>query len=377
MGKRELVLVVFFTVIGVVVYQFTAPARAPGTEGASFSGIWHSLQHHIRGNPAVASVDSTQSAAADGIHEVRLTIPNASTVTVTGEERQDISASLNVEARGFDDAEAHATATAPHLTLERAGDAVLVRTANERGRPPSTPAPQVTLILRVPRQVAVHVEPNSGPLTITNVASVEVMGSRGVLQVSSIGGTAQITHSGGRLTIDGCQDLKLTNRAGVSTIRNITGEASIEPTGGQLALDHVTGPLEINSHAADLTLTGLDALKAPLRVDAVNGKLQIDGLRTDTQIESRGTPIDVTLAATAAVTIYSTAEDIAITPSSAGYTLDAVATNGRVAVDDAQLTVSTSGDDQRANGPVRGGGPMLVLRTTRADIRVRSHPSGK
>jgi len=44
MGKRELVLVVGFVLLGVVVYQFTAPPPPPGSEGFSVGG----LIRHIR-----------------------------------------------------------------------------------------------------------------------------------------------------------------------------------------------------------------------------------------------------------------------------------------------------------------------------------------
>ena len=377
MGKRELVLVLLFAVLGVVVYQVTAPAPPPGTEGASLSGIWRRFQHHVRGLQSIASADATQAAPADGVRELRITIPDTSDITVTGDERGDLSATLHAEARGFDDAEARIAVSAPHLRLERAGDAILVRTELSKGLPRSTPPAHVTLTLKVPRQIAVHVEPNFGTLAISNVASVEAMGSRGDLHLTSIGGTANIIHSGPQLTIDGCQDLKLTNRGGVSTIRNVAGQASIEPTGGRLTLDHVTGPLDIDSHGGAITLTGVDHLKGPLRINAVGGTLHVDGLRAETRIDSRNTPIDITMAAAAPITIYTTAEDVAITPSGSGYILDAMATNGRVSVDDAPLEPSTSDQDQRANGPVRGGGPPLVLRATRANIRVRTHTSGK
>ena len=44
-----------------------------------------------------------------------------------------------------------------------------------------------------------------------------------------------------------------------------------------------------------------------------------------------------------------------------GYTLDAVATEGRITIEDGDVKPS-EGNDPRATGPVRGGGPTLTLR---------------
>ena len=377
MGKRELLLIAAFAVLGVVVYQVSAPASAPGSEGAGLSAIWHNLQRHVKGNQATAAADSTESALADGVRELRITIARSSTITITGEDRHDVSATLHVTARGFDDQEARASSTAIRLRLERAGDAIVVRTEMAGSRPRSAPPAQVTIALRVPRQLAVRVEPNSGALAIANVAALDVMGARGELRASSIAGTATITHASGPLTIDGCGSLKLTNRGGAATVRNVAGTTSIDPTGGGVTIDRVTGPLDVDSRGADVTLSGLDALEAPLRINAVGGRLGIDGLRTETRIDARNAPVELSLAAPAAVTVYSTAQDIAITPASGGYTLDAVATDGRVTIADADLHASESNGDSRASGPVRGGGPALVLRATHANIDVRAHRSGK
>lgn len=338
MGKRELLLIVAFAVLGVAVYQITASPPAPGTEGAGLSAIWHNLQRHIKGNQAVASTDLTASAPADGVRELRITITRASNITVTGEDRRDVAAVLHVTARGFDDAEARAAAAATTVRFDRAGDTIVVRPDVATTRPRSAPPPQLALTLKVPRQLAIRIDSNIGSLAIANVAAIDVTGSRGEVRVSSIGGSANISHSGGQLTIDGCGELRLTNRGGRVTIRNVSGPASIESTGG---------------------------------------RLDVEGLRAETRIDARNARTDVTLASAAQVTIYSTSEDIAITPAAAGYTLDAVASDGRVTIaDDAEIRPSGSSDEQRASGAVRGGGPPLVLRATHANITVRAH-SGK
>ena len=51
--------------------------------------------------------------------------------------------------------------------------------------------------------------------------------------------------------------------------------------------------------------------------------------------------------------------------------LDATATDGDIRTPDGLITVQRSGEDATASGPLRGGGPRVMLRTSRGDIIVR------
>jgi hypothetical protein len=81
--------------------------------------------------------------------------------------------------------------------------------------------------------------------------------------------------------------------------------------------------------------------------------------------------MDVRLATAAPVTIYNLGA-ISVTAPPDGYTLDAVAAEGRITTDDSSITATPSdGPDARVNVKVRGGGPTLTLRATRGRIEVR------
>ena len=73
-------------------------------------------------------------------------------------------------------------------------------------------------------------------------------------------------------------------------------------------------------------------------------------------------------------TIYSTGEDIVVTPPPGGYTLDAVATDGRITIDDGDAEADRERDRAARHRAGHGGGPTLTLRATRAEINVRSRP---
>src|SRR5688572_29945819 len=97
MGKRELVLVAVFLVMGIVVYQFTAPPPPPGSEGISFGGIVQKLKREVQGARENATASTTQSRPVDAaVTLVRLNIPRNNTLIINGSERADIAVEMQV-----------------------------------------------------------------------------------------------------------------------------------------------------------------------------------------------------------------------------------------------------------------------------------------
>ena len=173
----------------------------------------------------------------------------------------------------------------------------------------------------------------------------------------------------------GGTSLKLSARNSRGEISDITGATAIDTTGSHLKVSAIAGTLEIESRNSDLTLEKITGTKTPLRYNGTGGELRIDGLRGEARIDGRNTYLEVALGEAAPVTIYNVG-DIVVTAPPAGYTLDAVATEGRITTDDARITATPSeGPDARVSAKIRGGGPTLTLRATRGRITVRG-PAG-
>jgi hypothetical protein len=377
MGKRELVLISAFVLLGIVVYQLTAPAPPPGSEGVSIGGIFRNIRRGIEGPRESATADSMQTAAVPAsVTELRILIPRASDLSVAGEDRSDISASLHVTARGFDQSGAAASARGVKLAIDIVGDAILVRqdllnaTPISRGAPP----PMFSVTLAVPKRLALRMQPHLGRLTLANLAAAEIDGSRGETKISGIGGGLKLVHTGGALDIDGAASLKLTARNSRGTVRHIAGQTSLDCTGGDLALGGIGGPLEIEGQNTNLKIDDDKGMKPPLRINLRGGELRIDRLRAEARIDGRNADIDVRLDAPVPVTIYNFGQ-ISVTPPAGGYSLDAATSEGHLTVEDGNLR-PTEGPDSHAEGNVRGGGPPITLRTTRGGIQVRK-PAGK
>jgi hypothetical protein len=372
MGKRELVLILVFVVLGIGVYQLTAPPPPPGSEGISLSGIFRGMKRGVSGARESATADSQQTAAVDAsLRELRVNINRSNDLTVTGEDRTDVVAEMHTTARGYDQAEAKAAANAIALKLERIGEALVVRldTAATRNLPKNSGMFQMVIVLKVPKRLALRVEPHTGRLVVSHLAAAEIMGSRGETRLTAVAGRVVLSHSSGALEIADVASLKLTARNSRGTVKQVKGATTVDSTGADLAFADIVGPLEVEARNSDLEIDGITELRPLLRINSTGGEIRIEGLRAEARIDGRNTAIDVSLAAPAPVTIYNVGE-IRVTAPPGGYTLDAVATEGRLTIEDGEIKPS-EGADSRASGPVRGGGPTFTLRSTRGSITVR------
>src|SRR5258708_29854323 len=100
MGKRELVLIVVFVVLGIGVYEVTAPPPPPGSEGVSFSGIFRNIRRTIHGSRDSASADSAQTVPVDAnVKELRVNFARRNDMTVAGGKSAPLTSDLQCHAR--------------------------------------------------------------------------------------------------------------------------------------------------------------------------------------------------------------------------------------------------------------------------------------
>src|SRR5262245_26969691 len=104
MGKRELLLVAAFVIVGAIVYQLTAPPPAPGERTFAPGQILDHIRRAVRGNQASAEVVTKSTHTVDAsVSELRFDDLRSASLTVTGEDRADIEAELLVHSNGFDE----------------------------------------------------------------------------------------------------------------------------------------------------------------------------------------------------------------------------------------------------------------------------------
>src|SRR5688572_26097783 len=174
MGKRELLIAAAFVLLGFAVYRVTAPPGDPSRPGFSPSRIIDEIRREVRGQRASAeSTTATTRAVPSTVTEIRLVFA-IGTVTIVGEERDDIEAEMHVRSTGYDTAEAERLAKASHLKFDEAGELLIISgDFPVEGR--QTPA----LRLKIPARLGVRMDEKGSTLEIANVASVLINAARG------------------------------------------------------------------------------------------------------------------------------------------------------------------------------------------------------
>jgi len=368
MGKRELLLIAGFVMAGVVVYYATAPAPEPGSSSFSLSKLLSEVRREMRGNPASTELKtSTTTPLRPGTTELRL--ETGTPLTIVGEERADVVFDLNVWSNGPDEAEAKRFASETHLKIAEAGSALIV------GIDYPEPAQQrASLSVRVPKDLSIRIQPTRSKLDISDVASVELVESRGPVTLRRVSGKAIVSHRGGVLTLESLSNLKLNARAGsVVTIKDLTGDAVLQLQAGELRGTGIVGALEIEANGTRIFLEDLGATRKPIKLSTVGGSMTLGGLATDTRVDARDTRVDVTIDKPAPITIYTEGNEPAtITLPPSGFSLDAIAMNSKLYLPEGLLEIKSTAYEQRASGAVGGGGPTITLRASRGDLTIKT-----
>jgi len=371
MGKRELLLIIGFVIVGAVVYQATAPPPGPNDKGFSFSRLIDAARREIRGNRASTELTTTSTETlTPDITELRLL--GSLEAEVIGEDRADIATSLRIRSNAYDEAEAKKYARESTLVSDRAGSSLSMRVKYPReGRQWGY------LTVRVPSRLRVRTE-GIAKTVISGVAGVEMTNSRSDVTIKRIAGRVTFNHRGGTVSIEDVDSLKFTGRGTELKVRGVRGDASILfEQGGELNASGLSGAVDVESRNADVTLSGLEAARGPIRVNVNAGSLKLEGLRTDTRIDGRNAELEIAVSRAAPIAIYSDGDDVLLTPPATGYRLDAVVVDGQIAPEALVTSLGLERSDTteprevRASGAVGGGGPTITVRATRGDLTLR------
>jgi hypothetical protein len=368
MGKRELLLIAGFVVLGTVVYFATAPERPDGGRRFSLGEILDDIRREVRGNQATAELTTTaQHTLRAETSELRVHVRTAQ-VTIIGEQREDIESELYVWSNGYDEAQAKSLAGETRLKLDPAGPSLLITISY-----PNPGTQRARLKLRVPSHLRLQFEPTEARLEVSNVASIDHESARGETILWQIPGRVTITHRGGKLKIADVGPVRLNTRGSAVELVRVKGEAILQLQSGEVRCADLSGPVEIEALSSDVVLE-LANTRDTIRVNATDGKITVRGLRTLARIDGRETEMAIEVDRAAPIAVFNSGEDIALVPPDGGYQLDALAAGGRITVADplkGQLTAEQPAEDEeRVSGKVGGGGPTITLRNTRGDIRI-------
>ena len=371
MGKRELLLVLGFAVVGTLVYHLTARPSAESSSHFSVNAVVDHLRRAVSGNQANAEVVTTEThALSAATTEIRVTFPNgnAESLTIAGEDRQDVASELKVWSNGYDEAEAQRLAKSTVLKQSEAGGRMTFTLTF-----PRQARQRANLVVRVPASLRVGVVRYGGKLTVTGVKEVESVESRGEATIRNVAGRATLSHRSGELTLADLGALKLTTNGTDVKLSRVRGDATIQARAGEIVASELEGAVDIEGNNTDITVQVLEASKAPVHVSATSGSVRIRGARTDTRVDARNADVVVDVAQAAPVAVYSEGGgSIELTAPRGGFQLDAASTaGGQISAPASWPAVKTAGSEQHASGAVNGGGPIITLRSTQGEIVVR------
>jgi hypothetical protein len=362
MGKRELLIIIAFVVVGAAIYQFTAPPAKPGEQSFSISKIFSGIKKEISANASSAHVVAAGKIAAPStLTELRITTARSVPLTVIGEAREDIEYEMPVDSTGPDEATAKEWAGKVALRKDELGSVLALSTYF-----PDEGTQNAMLTLKVPARLAVRVE-NSGQIKVSGVSGVELKNPTGEVTLSSVGGITG-THRNGDLVIDGATSINLNLVSSRTRIRNASEAVTINARSGECAISESTGAinatvtnveLAISQRRNSITITGDGG---ELKVLNATDKISVDVRRMSVAIEAaQGTGDDFTIITSDEV-IRLTLNDVA------DVAIDAVATGGTVKADDFGLKPVTEERTSKLSTTPAQPRARIVLRNSRAGI---------
>jgi Toastrack DUF4097 len=174
----------------------------------------------------------------------------------------------------------------------------------------------------------------SGSLTISRVgADLRASTGSGSIQASSVGGLFHATTGSGSISA--------TDVKGAITAKTGSGQIEVTQTG--------SGNVEVATGSGSVRLRGV---RGSVRASTSSGGLHIEGdLAGDWDLTATSGSVTVDL------------------PSSRGFELDAGTSSGRIDVN-APITVTGTISRRSLKGTVRGGGPVLHVRTSSGGISI-------
>ena len=359
MGKRELGLIVGFVLVGVLVWQFTAPAAEGG--GFSFGKLISEARREMRGRNASAEVTTTPAIPLDAsVTELRLTL--SGDVTIKGEDRSDIGAELRVVSDGFDEAEAKKLASEVGLKISRFADSLVV---GWNFPDPGRQQPKLTLL--VPKRLRIQLE-GRGTAEVIGAGSVTLARQTGQLKLTSIEGLVN-GESRGMLTVEGASAVDLSVANVETVLKGVTGDIRMNVRAGETRIEKAAGRTTITGTD---TRVRVDGSSGELRAEMVEGELEFNDVSGPIEIDGRSTPVTLSFlkAAPAKVQVREGTLDLVLPKEAASYSLDVRAAGGDLRVTD-PLQKRTEGTESvvtksaGANAPsifVRGNGTTITIR---------------
>lgn len=363
MGKRELLLMVVFVVLGVGVYQVTAPAAPAESKGFSLGRMFQFAKAHIQGNQARRSVTRTATVTPGAGVDTVVIGELRGVIVVEGSDRTDVEVRLEANLSGIDDEDLATQDKA--LTLEAANDGTRVAVNLEFEHHGNRPRHEMRVL--VPRRMKVQL---SGRATaeVRGVAGLHLDSFGGELEVEDVAG--QVTGDTERLQADfgPGADLRFSSHEG-----RIRADAprEIKMTCERTTIEVVdpTGPVTFTE---DYCRMDVRRSGGPITITGDGGTVELRQITHPLTIQAERLTVNAELDAAVPTSIKVEEDNVEVTlPREGGIDLDARTTDGDLRAPSG-MQVTTAENRSTLTVPINGGGVPVTLEVTRGWLRLRA-----
>lgn len=213
---------------------------------------------------------------------------------------------------------------------------------------------RLEFVITVPRVYNVDLKTSGGGITVSDLeGKVNGKTSGGGLAFGNIRGPVFGRTSGGGVKLDSCVgNADVETSGGSITLGDVDGEVSAVTSGGSIDLSRAKGRVKVETSGGSIRVDEVQgAIEASTSGGGIDARIT-EQPQADCRLETSGGNVEVELA-----------ENVRAN-------LDAKTSGGHVRTE-FPITVTGEVDKNNIQGPINGGGPALILRTSGGSINIR------
>ncbi len=362
MGKRELLLLVVFVVLGLGVYQVSAPAAEADAPGFSLSRLMQMAKAHLHGAQVRKTVTSTVTLAVDPAVTTLDLGDIRGTVVVAGSDRDDVEVRVDASIGGMDEADIVQQEKALRVALTTSGAtaSLVLESAVDR-------RPRYEIHVSMPGGLKLQVA-GRGSVEVGGIAALHLAEFRGDLTVEEMAGpiTGGLRDARAEFGPGTTMDLDVRNgRLRAESPSSVTLRAER----GSIDVMDPRGPVSITTDYARMDIRGTGG---PVTITGEGGVIDLRDVAHPLNIDADRLTVSLAFATPVAATIAVRDDAVEVTlPREGGVQLEASIDDGALRLP-AGLTPTRTPTGESVSAAIAGGGPIVKIAVDGGQLRVRS-----
>lgn len=363
MGKRELLLLVVFVVLGIGVYQVSAPAAPADSPGFSLTRLVQMAKAHIHGPSVRRTVAKTAHATpGEGVTVVDLGEIRGA-VIIEGSDREDVEVRLETTIGGMDEADLNRQDKELTLEVKDDGDVAAVRV----GFDTSGRWPRFELHVKMPARMKARIG-GRGSADVRGIAGLDLAEYRGELTTEALHGPVTGETRDAKAEFGPGATLTFTAERG--RVR-ADAPALVTLEGNHATIDIVdpAGPITLKQEQCRIDVRGTGG---PVTVTGEGGTIELRQATHPIDIKADRLTVTAELDAPVPTVIAIENDDVEVTlPRGGGVDLDVSVQDGQLRLPE-DWKATESERQQKYTGKVGAGGPLVKATLDRGTMRIRS-----